>query len=73
MVHGFLLGMDLGEGEIEIDPLLEKIADVLIATIPGIGRLDIEHLGALEMEDDTASHAGMTELNVGSGGRLIES
>lgn len=68
MVHGFLLGMDLGEGEIEVDPLLEKIADILVATIPGIGRLDIEHLGALEMED-----TGATATNLDQLGRLIES
>lgn len=73
MVHGFLLGMELGDGEVEIEPLLEKIADVLVATIPGIGRLDIEHLGALEYEGDDTSHGGMVELNVGDGGRIIES
>lgn len=74
MVHGFLVGAEIEES-VDLDVLMNKIADAIMIGVTGIGTLNIEHLGALEFEgasgEDTTS-AGMVELNVGARG-LIES
>lgn len=48
-VHGFLIGVELEAGA---DPnvLMKHIGDA-ISTYPGVGTVDIEHLGEIEVVD----------------------
>lgn len=49
-VHGFLIGCEVEDG-LDLDRLMKKIGETL-NWYPGVGSVDIEHLGKIDVIED---------------------
>jgi len=59
-VHGFLIGIEIEDG-LDLERLMRKLGETL-NWYPGVGTVDIEHLGKIEVIDDSGVTAIINDI-----------
>lgn len=68
-IEGFLIAAEVEKGT-DIDAIGNKLADAL-SFMEGIGQVEVNHLGALELVDE--DHPDALSIFEGEGGKVKES